>query len=607
MSVVKYKKDGVWTVLKTLRVMGVSEAINTGDIPDDIMTESERVVNAVKGRAVSNALTFIAVSDTHELAAEDTSDETTQEVSRRGNKNAGQGARVVADRLAPDFFCHLGDFIYGGGDTTEAGAMSALARVREYLGAVSTTRETFYTPGNHDGLHYSGVYLDYDRLSDIIGTYRYVDYEAKKVRVICLNTADNSTDETAYEHISGTQLQWFCEALDLSAKSDAGEWGVVLLSHHPLDWAGVSVAVDVITAYETGGNYAVTQDGVEVSKDFSGANAAKLIAAFHGHVHGFKVDTIAGTSLRRIAIPNAYFYRNNEYGENDTTDSNGIEFGEETSYDKTDDGTGKNTAFCVVTIDLDEEIIYADCFGAGYDRIISYGVEDVVTYSIINNLAGASNSNSATIVTEGASYSAAITADGGYELSAITVTMGGTDITASAVSGSNITISGVTGDIVITVTTVQEETEPSYINQVLTSVDTDGSVYNGTGYQEGYRLNSSGTTSELEGAVNSGYIPYSGEVIRIYGTTNGTVGYSGNYILFADAGFSRLGQYSMNGMVDYGSTWTELNGKYMLTFDPAACVNDTVSGVAAQAKYIRASFAVCDGGEFIVTLDEEIT
>ena len=37
----------------------------------------------------------------------------------------------------------------------------------------------------------------------------------------------------------------------------------------------------------------------------------------------------------------------------------------------------------------------------------------------------------------------------------------------------------------------------SYTNQVSTSVDTDGSIFNGTGYKTGYRLNSSGQAMVL--------------------------------------------------------------------------------------------------------------
>lgn len=76
------------------------------------------------------------------------------------------------------------------------------------------------------------------------------------------------------------------------------------------------------------------------------------------------------------------------------------------------------------------------------------------TYSVTNVLSNAINSNSATSVTKNGSYTATITANTNYSIRSITVTMGGTDITSNSVNGNKISINNVTGDIVITVTTV---------------------------------------------------------------------------------------------------------------------------------------------------------
>jgi hypothetical protein len=316
-----------------------------------------------------------------------------------------------------------------------------------------------------------------------------------------------------------------------------------------------------------------------------------VIANFHGHLHSLYVTDISGTTVKRIAVPNACFGRNNEYGT------------EATTYNKTDNGTGKNTAFNVVSIDLTKKIIYADCFGAGYDRIISYGEADVTAYSVTNNLSNASTSNGATTVTAGSKYSAAITANSGYELSSIKVTMGGTDITSTVVSGSNITIANVTGNIVITVTTVQTVVPPSYTNLVPTSKDASGAVYNGKGYKEKYRLSSSGEESQTNGAVVSGFIPYSGQIIRAWGSTSANAGTSGNYVGFYDASHTKL--HVLAG-THSGVTYTAVDGKYQMLVDPAGTL-DTVKPLIAQAKYIRCSFGVCaDPAAFIVTLDEPI-
>lgn len=85
------------------------------------------------------------------------------------------------------------------------------------------------------------------------------------------------------------------------------------------------------------------------------------------------------------------------------------------------------------------------------------------TYTITNTLSNATNSNTATSIEENSSYSANISADSGYKLKTVTVTMGGIDITNTAYSSGTITISSVTGNIIIT---------------VITEVDTDAVVGN---------------------------------------------------------------------------------------------------------------------------------
>ena len=75
-----------------------------------------------------------------------------------------------------------------------------------------------------------------------------------------------------------------------------------------------------------------------------------------------------------------------------------------------------------------------------------------VQYTVTNTLTKCSSSNAATKAASGSSYSATITADSGYTLGAVTVTMGGTDISSTAVNGANINIANVTGNIVVTCT-----------------------------------------------------------------------------------------------------------------------------------------------------------
>ena len=136
-----------------------------------------------------------------------------------------------------------------------------------------------------------------------------------------------------------------------------------------------------------------------------------------------------------------------------------------------------------------------------------------IYYTIENNLTHCSNSNSAREIVAGNSYSATISANSGYELKSVVVRMGGTDISASAVSGGSINIANVTGNIVITAVAEEIVVAPTYTNLANpTSED----------WKVGYRLNSSAeaanTSGIVEGMFVTNFIPVNaGDVVRIKG------------------------------------------------------------------------------------------
>ena len=87
-------------------------------------------------------------------------------------------------------------------------------------------------------------------------------------------------------------------------------------------------------------------------------------------------------------------------------------------------------------------------------------------YTVTNNLTNCTNSNSATTITENSSYSAIITANNGYTLENITITMGGNDITSTAYSNGNINITSVTGNVIITGTATQNTTPTKTLTSI---------------------------------------------------------------------------------------------------------------------------------------------
>lgn len=76
--------------------------------------------------------------------------------------------------------------------------------------------------------------------------------------------------------------------------------------------------------------------------------------------------------------------------------------------------------------------------------------------SVVNNLVNATNSNSATTVSEGDSYTATISPASGYTLTgaSVIITMGSTDITSSVYSNGSISVDEVTDTLTISVSAV---------------------------------------------------------------------------------------------------------------------------------------------------------
>lgn len=139
-------------------------------------------------------------------------------------------------------------------------------------------------------------------------------------------------------------------------------------------------------------------------------------------------------------------------------------------------------------------------------------LDNTVYYSVANNLTNCTTNNGAFQVIEGGTYFATITANSEYELSSLVITMGGEDITASAVSGGNISITNVTGNIVITA--IAEEIVIEIVNQIPVSTDASGNLFVGANGEKGYKtgtrlsLSSGGeTTSNATDYECTGFIP----------------------------------------------------------------------------------------------------
>lgn len=600
--------DGMADAIKSIPS---KDNIAHADIPRYVKAEALAVAEKVKAVMKDDSIVFFAVSDFHHTGPQVDNWQTN---INAGNLHACQALKVLSYSLPQiDFACMLGDVTFGNAKTTTALMQQQFDQINGWLGEAWKNIPQLRTVGNHDTGEYSTL-VGATFLKNNIWKYNegavygseeygycYRDFPEKKLRVICLNTCEGETlsGESAAYCCSPAQLLWFAQTLHtVGSKTDAAQWGIIVLGHYPLDLGGAYPTGNIAKAYVTGES--TVQNGVTVN--FNGHNAAKFIMNVHGHNHCFqygKLHSVAngqGTEFDawRMCTPNACFYRNNS----GVVTMNGISFGDPAPYDKTA-GTGKDTAFSINVVNPSEQVLYSFCYGAGIDRTIGYAA--TVYHSITNALTNVSTSNDAVDAEDGTSYTATLTAKSGYTLGEVTVKMGGADITATAYNTNTgvISIVAVTGDVVITAKATKVV---SYHNLVPTAIDSSGAS---APYTDGHMLSSSGATSEYNHFTVTGFIPFDGEAIHIYriGGDGITWNEYGARLAWYKADFSLKGAvlgYNQIGNSIYYPTKVD---------DPNAAVAfSTDANVAPPqgAAYFRVS-AKGSGKNLIVTLDEEIT
>ena len=586
------------------------DTITHADIPSYVKAEALAVAEKVKEVLQNDSIVFLAISDFHHTGPQVDGWQTN---INAGNLHACQALKVLSYSLPKiDFACMLGDVTFGNAQTTTELMQQQFNQINGWLGEAWKNIPQFRTVGNHDTGEYSTL-VGAQFLKNNIWKYNegavygseeygycYRDFAEKKLRVICLNTCEGETvsGESAAYCCSPEQLLWFAQTLyAVGSKADAAQWGIIVLGHYPLDLGGAHPTGNIVKAYVAGES--TVQNGVTVN--FNGHNSAKFIANVHGHNHCFqfgKLHSVAngqGTEFDawRMCTPNACFYRNNS----GVATMNGISFGDPAPYDKTA-GTGKDTAFNVNVINPSEQVLYSFCYGAGIDRTIGYAA--TVYHSITNTLTNVTTSNDAVAAEDGTAYSATITAANGYTMSSVTVTMGGTDITATAYNADTgvISIASVTGDVIITAKATKVV---SYHNLVPTAVDSNGAS---APYTDGLMLSSSGTTSEYNHFTTTGFIPFDGGAVHVYRIGGDGIAWNEYGCRFAwyNADFTLKGS-----VVNYNQLDKSIYYPTKVEDANAAAAFSTDINVAPPngAAYFRVS-AKGSGANLIITLDEEI-
>ena len=475
-------------------------------VPDYVSDQAQSLAKKVVSVSNENTVSFIAVSDAH-LKEGDYN-------SEKALKHMSQAVKIITESCPIDFIAYLGDMTSGGSDKAITDAVSEIMSVNTAISSAKSDVPTFRFTGAEDclnkALFRNGDIIDANELYSLIGKwnkdaecpyedkargYFYKDFENDKLRVICLNTSEiygkTLVPTSSAAFMSENQLNWLCQSLDLSAKSDNAEWKIILLGHHPLDMIDrFPIALEILEAYVQSKSINVASSGGEsVAYDFTGRNSAKIIGQFHGYLHNYRVKHITSENIPLIAIPNAGYYDNNYYADSSYTNAENNAYADAQTFDKTAN-SGEDTAFCVVVADKNTGKISALHYGAGIDREIVKNADDSGSSGDGENTGGG-NENQGGNNTDGAPYT----------------------------------------------------------NLVPYSTDRLGELYGEAGYKNNYKLTSTDEEVYKNGYVLTGFIPVSyGGVIRVAGGVFD--GSAGNYLIAYNSSKEVIWLASLNGSKD---------------------------------------------------------
>lgn len=377
--------------------------VSSGEtIPEYVRAEAETVARIVNQHQSNDSIVFPFLSDAHCGYYTDTGNAATT--------LAGQLLNQIGKRTPYDFIVHGGDYSTGAWNTTKLDSFEHIEDYTELTSEANKGVPSLWCAGNHDDAAYQATAnrVSQKELFGLVGrknrisgascpngcNYGYMDLENRKLRVIYLDTDDkrnwgtvlisSSSSVPEYlnaQNVGGEQLRWLANTgLDFTDKANPAEWSIVVVSHAALNISGTNTdavsgtvhahstenAAKILNAYRTGKSGSITHNGVTVNYNFTTMESkATVICAVHGHNHKFSSETLTGGILS-IGCPNVMNGR-----ERASDDGN--------TYTKTA-GTANGTSFCILTIDMENHKIYADCVGAGYNREFTYTTE-VIAYT----------------------------------------------------------------------------------------------------------------------------------------------------------------------------------------------------------------------------------
>lgn len=515
------------------------------DTPDYVLTAADALAKKVVNHIGSDNIVFAVMADAHLGYYTDT--------GNAAGKQAGQALKRLNERCALDFVAHVGDYTTGAYNTTVESAMRDMADYQLLIGSKFPGRQTWCV-GNHDDAPYQATA---NRMSQ---TQVYAAISRK-------NLASNGyvPDNAAYGYMDFPALRLRLIYLDThdrrswgSAQVGAGENCTFLnvenisaaqlqwLADHALNFSGVddpSKWSILVLSHAVLGTSGTYTDPSGTVHPCNTANAATLLKAYATKKSGSITHGGVTVNYNFTAVTPAGII--------------GCIHGHEHRYANEIVG-GAFLSICCPNIMNGRERVSAD--GNTYTK--TAGTANGTSFCVFSI-----NRADKKIYVD--HYGPGIDRVFDY--------------------------------------TVLDPSAPSYTNLLPSATDTDGSIYNGVGWEKGYRLGSDGAPTGQNDSYLTGFIPVKfGDVVHLKnvkwqnGVTTGLN--SGNQrVSFYSADKVHLGQTNaiglggtLSGVKDDNNIWTQFTVK-------------NFSGVTLDnAAYFRLNCAEISG-DSIITVNEEIT
>lgn len=541
------KVDGTETAYdgSEAKTVEISTASAGDDTPDYVLTAADALAKKVVGHIGADNIVFAVIADAHLGYYTDT--------ANAAGKQAGQALKRLNERCALDFVAHVGDYSTGAWNTTSADALEDNADYQLLIGSKYPGR-AIWCPGNHDDAPYQAT--------------------ANRLTQMQMYAAIGRKNLASGGCVPGNACYGYMDFPGLRLRV------IYLDTHDHRSWGTTQIGSGADNPYLNADNISAAQLQylADTALDFSGiSNPAEWSILVFSHAAlngtGSYTDPVSGTvhpsnTANAAALLKAYA----------TKQSGSITHGGSTvSYD-----FSAITPAQIIACIHGHEHRYAN-------ETVGGAFLSVCCPNILNGRERAS--------ADGNTYTKTAGTANGTSFCVFSINRAAKKIYVDHYGP------GIDREFGYT---VLDPNAPSYTNQLPLATDTDGSIYNGTGWMEGYRLNSSGSPDGYSGSYLTGFIPAQiGDVVRLKnvvwqnGVSSGLN--SGNQrVSFYDSNKNYIAQTNaiaaagaLNGIKDENGIWTQFTLK------------NFSGGDLTNAAYFRLNCAGLSA-ESIITVNEEI-